>query len=125
MRWSKEAVQQRHRSLGSIMQGRQDLDLMVREPRRRGVNYSECCVRTFQFIGMSEGGMENSASRLGSFGRKLILSLPEVEDESPGRPFLEMLSMKFWKSCAGLCAGLCQACQCVSGRLARLTCRGS
>ena len=61
---------------------------------------------------MSEGGMENSASRLESFGRKLILSLPEVEDESPGRPFLEMLRRKFWESCAGFCARLCQACEC-------------
>ena len=34
MGWSKEAVQQRHRSLGSIMQGRQDLDLMIRAKER-------------------------------------------------------------------------------------------
>ena len=44
---------------------------------------------------------EDLTSKLESIRWKLLLSMPEVEDESPGRPLLEMLKRKFRKSCAG------------------------
>ena len=72
---------------------------------------------------------EEDSSSLESFRWKLPLSLPEVESESSGCPFLEMLKRKFGKSCASSEDSdllVCQTvpgllCPCVSGRLARLT----
>lgn len=99
MGWSKEAVQQRHRSLGSIMQGRQDLDLMIRAKEMEESIIQSAVLEPFKLLEWLKE--EDTTSRLECFRWKLLLSLPEVDDESSGRPFLEMLKRKFRKSCAG------------------------
>ena len=90
---SKEAVQQRHRSLGSIMQGRQDLDLMIIAKEIEELIIQNAVLKPFNVLEWLK--KEDSASVMKSFRWKLLLSLPEAEDESSGRPFLEMIKRKF------------------------------
>jgi len=94
--WSKTSVQQRHLSLDSIMQGRQDLELMIRSRDIEDAIIHSAVLEPFHLLDWLKA--QDDASLQESIRWKLLLSCPEVEDDSVCRPYLEMLRRKFRKS---------------------------
>eukprot|EP00092_Neocalanus_flemingeri_P027091 GFUD01029377.1.p1 GENE.GFUD01029377.1~~GFUD01029377.1.p1 ORF type:complete len:2023 (+),score=566.09 GFUD01029377.1:57-6125(+) len=96
--WSRENVQQRHISLGSLLQGRKELDLMIRAKEMEESLIHNAVLEPFHLLEWLKTAVSSVQD---SFKWKLILSLPEVEDDSSSRPFMEMLKRKFRKSLSG------------------------
>lgn len=94
--WTKDSTPQRHMSLKSIVQGRQDLDYMIRTREMEEAIIQGAVLEPFHLLDWLREN--DTTSTLENFRWKLLLSMPEVDDNSVCRPFLEMLRRKFRKS---------------------------